>query len=429
MNSEVIQLQSSIIKELENLPFISNLDNIFTMSATEHNTVHNNTTTSSGSTTNTTTSGSMGKDEGKGLDFKTSLLTLVADLVDSACHAIRNDLIASSNTTNSSTTSSGGVSSSTGNSGGNSDATDTSTSPESLLDRHLGWMRITLADGSTYSKAQLDAVARALAAQDNTTAASNTATSSSTAAATASAETDSTPSTTNPNSTSNSSSIPAGGSSPSATEVTQRLALLPDYRAKTLYLASLVDLTAVRDIIGPQLLQRLEEVMLEGRECISRAHIQATTSTTTSVAPEPIVLTPHDPSIEEYKDTDTDTIRSPPTSPTTATTTIPVKDINLNDIDEDFADIDCDIAAIDEEIAVFDADIRVTEQNLPLPPLHSTVFPPTPPTTTTLPCSRSSDSSSSCSSGSSKSTTSTTNSLENENLAPNLPNFSQPTQA
>ena len=416
MNSEVIQLQSSIIKELENLPFISNLDNIFTMSATEHNTVHNITTTSSGS---------MGKDEGKGLDFKTSLLTLVADLVDSACHAIRNDLIASSNTTNSSGSS--GVSSDTGS---NSDAThSTSTSPESLLDRHLGWMRITLADGSTYSKAQLDAVARALAAQDNTTAVSDTATSSSTASATGFAETDSTPSTTNPNNTSNSSSIPVGGSSPSATEVTQRLALLPDYRAKTLYLASLVDLTAVRDIIGPQLLQRLEEVMLEGRECISRAHIQATTSTTTSVAPEPIVLTPHDPSIEEYKDTDTDTIRSPPTSPTTATTTIPVKDINLNDIDEDFADIDCDIAAIDEEIAVFDADIRVTEQNLPLPPLHSTVFPPTPPTTTTLPCSRSSDSSSSCSSGSSKSTTSTTNSLENENLAPNLPNFSQPTQA
>ena len=418
MNSEVIQLQSSIIKELENLPFISNLDNIFTMSATEHNTVHNITTTSSGS---------MGKDEGKGLDFKTSLLTLVADLVDSACHAIRNDLIASSNTTNSSGSS--GVSSDTGS---NSDAThSTSTSPESLLDRHLGWMRITLADGSTYSKAQLDAVARALAAQDNTTAVSDTATSSSTASATGFAETDSTPSTTNPNNTSNSSSIPVGGSSPSATEVTQRLALLPDYRAKTLYLASLVDLTAVRDIIGPQLLQRLEEVMLEGRECISRAHIQATTSTTTSVAPEPIVLTPHDPSIEEYKDTDTDTIRSPPTSPTTATTTIPVKDINLNDIDEDFADIDCDIAAIDEEIAVFDADIRVTEQNLPLPPLHSTVFPPTPPTTTTLPCSRSSSDSSSCSSssGSSKSTTGTTNSLENENLAPNLPNISQPTQA
>lgn len=426
MNSEVIQLQSSIIKELENLPFISNLDSIFTMSATEHNTVHNITSSGSGnntsnSTTNTTTSGSMGKDEGKGLDFKTSLLTLVADLVDSACHAIRNDLIASSNTTNSSTTSSGGVSSSTGNSGGNSDATDTNTSPEFLLDRHLGWMRITLADGSTYSKAQLDAVTRALAAQDNTTAASDTATTSSTASATGSAETDSTPSTTNPNSTSNSSSIPIGGSSPSATEVTQRLALLPDYRAKTLYLASLVDLTAVRDIIGPQLLQRLEEVMLEGRECISRAHIQATTSTTTSVAPEPIVLTPHDPSTEEYKDTDTDPIRSPPASPTTT-----VKDNNLNDIDEDFADIDCDIAAIDEEIAVFDADIRVTELDLPLPPLHSTVFPPTPPTTTTLPCSRSSGDSSSCSS---KSTTSTTNSLENENLAPNLPNISQPTQA
>ena len=425
MNSEVIQLQSSIIKELENLPFISNLDNIFTMSATEHNTVHNITTTSSGS---------MGKDEGKGLDFKTSLLTLVADLVDSACHAIRNDLIASSNTTNSSGSS--GVSSDTGS---NSDAThSTSTSPESLLDRHLGWMRITLADGSTYSKAQLDAVARALAAQDNTTAVSDTATSSSTASATGFAETDSTPSTTNPNNTSNSSSIPVGGSSPSATEVTQRLALLPDYRAKTLYLASLVDLTAVRDIIGPQLLQRLEEVMLEGRECISRAHIQATTSTTTtadtttSAAPEPILHTPNDPSTGEYKDTDTDTIRSPPTSPTTDA---PVKDNNLNDIDDDFADIDCDIdcdiAAIDEEIAVFDADIRVTELDLPLPPLHSTVFPPTPPTTTTLPCSRSSSDSSSCSSssGSSKSTTGTTNSLENENLAPNLPNISQPTQA
>jgi hypothetical protein len=227
MNSEVVLLQTQILKELQALPFVTSLDSLF---------VHNCASLLKPRAEGASKVDSKSTEEdAQSKDFKTSLLTLVAELVDSACHSIRSDVLAASAAV-----------------AANISTADKSQSPRELLDQHLGWMRIVLADGSTYCKTQLDAVVEALVEQQRSVGGSPT-TEGASAASESSGQTSS-----------------AGAATPQPEEVSMRLALLPDYRAKALYLASLVDMATVQDILGPQLLQRLEEILLEGRECIKR---------------------------------------------------------------------------------------------------------------------------------------------------------------
>jgi hypothetical protein len=344
MNSEVVLLQTQILKELQALPFVTSLDSLF---------VHNCASLLKPRTEGVSPRKST-EEDAQPKDFKTSLLTLVAELVDSACHAIRSDVLAASAAV-----------------AANISTADKSQSPRALLDQHLGWMRIVLADGSTYCKTQLDAVVEALVEQQRSVAGSPT-TEGASAASESSGQTSS-----------------AGAATPQPEEVSMRLALLPDYRAKALYLASLVDMATVQDILGPQLLQRLEEILLEGRECVKRqAQAPAPTAGHVPSAGTGCASPGSDSGSPECKDGDCaeDTCVGP--VPTALEGDFFCKDapssaadvqVNLNDIDDDeYTPPDADIRDVDGAAPTGTSD-------LPVPPMlcaASSVMPP-PPTAST----------------------------------------------
>lgn len=365
MNSEVVLLQGQIMKELQALPFVTSMESLFTASSKKP---------AQGSAQGST----LAKDSSvEDKDYKTSLLTLVADLVDSACHALRHDLLSVHTKTYVDTPSQSVASIADG-----AEADAKPSTPQDLLDQHLGWMRIVLADGSAFSKAQLNAVVSALAAQAGQTA--DAATGVDTADAGASTTASSPPPVTED-------------------EVSMRLALLPDYRAKTLYLASLVDLSAVQDIIGPQLLQRLEEILMEGRECISRANIPAPKDAATS---EVLQMEGSGESKGSDGPLHMDAQSGGADAGTGANNKSPAAEVNLNDIDDDCNfdidlnvdeshDIDVNIAEIDREIEEEDeaaalasggaaraSVVTSVSSSVPAPPptmSSNTCMPPSPP--------------------------------------------------
>lgn len=384
MNSEVVTLQAQIIKELQALPFVTSLDALFTENSASllkpRPVVAEPTASVSSAGADDSDGTGSGGSGAESKDFKTSLLTLLAELVDSACHAIRSDLLAISS------------------------ATSSATASKELLDQHLGWMRIVLADGSTYCKTQLDAVVAALVEQANGHAdASSTGTDTEKAAAAGTA--------------------PAGNKD----EVAMRLALLPDYRAKTLYLASLVDLAAVQDIIGPQLLQRLEEILLEGKECIRRS------ATATTAAASSTVGASAEDCMGESKDGEVaaapsgpvymEPCLSEPSEQDKPCRVTPVQ-VNLNDIDDDG-----DFAVADDGGVDVGGAAEAAEAELPPPPpvptgISTTPLPPPPARTATNTCD---SCSSNGSSGSeyprkpSRGTQAAASPVVSENDVPNIP--------
>lgn len=382
MNSEVVLLQGQIIKELQALPFVTSVESLFTDSARMKK--------------------AASKTDDK--DFKTSLLTLVADLIDSACHALRNDLLAPLPGSGSPTTP--------------PSSPVKPVSPRTRLDSHLGWMRIVLADGSSFSKTHLDSVAAALAEQQQ--AATGVASAEEEDASGNSEHADDT------ESDLNSASAPAATSTeadPRSDDVSMRLALLPDYRAKTLYMASLVDIAAVHDIIGPQLLQRLEEILLEGKECISRAAMPAAAVSAVMEGEGETPDTPENTVDEdcfgEAKE-DLDLLSPLGCSPRAGYgfSVKSTKSVNLNDIDDDCS---VDYAAIDMEIATEDAEQAGAEEHMhvPTPPVES-AFPPVPPPRSEERCSQGSGSAKGCAGAdTSAGHTTTESNLEGENLRPN----------
>lgn len=56
---------------------------------------------------------------------------------------------------------------------------------------------------------------------------------------------------------------PSAEPKPTPTQMMPKMALLPDYRAKTLYLASVLDLPAVKHLLFTELPQKLEEILSE----------------------------------------------------------------------------------------------------------------------------------------------------------------------
>jgi hypothetical protein len=386
MNSEVVLLQTQILKELQALPFVTSLDSLF---------VHNCASLLKPRTEGVSKAHSKSTEEdAQPKDFKTSLLTLVAELVDSACHAIRSDVLAASAAV-----------------AADISTADKSQSPRELLDQHLGWMRIVLADGSTYCKTQLDAVVEALVEQQRSVGGSPT-----TEGASAASE-----------SAGQTSSASAATSQPE--EVSMRLALLPDYRAKALYLASLVDMATVQDILGPQLLQRLEEILLEGRECVKRqAQAPAPTAERVQAAGTGCASPGSDSGSPECKDGDCaeDTCERP--VPMALEGDFFCKDapssaagaqVNLNDIDDD------EYTPPDADIRDVDAAAPTGTSDLPVPPMHcaaSSAMPPPPAASTAqafCPAARSCSSESDGDCGKQRSAGASVQ--EGENVAPNFP--------
>lgn len=355
MNSEVVLLQGQIMKELQALPFVTSMESLFTASSKKpaKGSAQGSTLAKEASRGGGGDGAGAGAGTGEERDYKTSLLTLVADLVDSACHALRNDLLDVHTNTSISTNNITPVDSTTDDNAAAASVLaekKAATTPQGLLDQHLGWMRIVLADGSAFSKAQLNAVVSALAAQ-----------------AAGDAESTVDIDGTIPSAADGASSAPSNSAPTCEAEVSMRLALLPDYRAKTLYLASLVDLTAVQDIIGPQLLQRLEEILLEGKECISRSNIP----------PVPVPVSVSD-SEDLNVEVSSDESKGGDDVPVAAGDDIgkSTAEVNLNDIDDDDCDIDMnidmnikmaveqDLCGIDVDFAEIDLEIAQEEQEV-----------------------------------------------------------------
>ena len=413
MNSEVVLLQGQIIKELQALPFVTSVESLFTDSARVKKTASVPSATST--------------EEPR--DFKTSILTLVADLIDSACHALRNDLLSPppSPASPSSFTSS-------------DNATGSVMDPRDRLNVHFGWMKIVLADGSSFSKTHLDSVAAALAEQASTAVSADSEVSASESAVEEGVPLVPSVSST-PVATLEGSAAPATeASTTSEEEVSMRLALLPDYRAKTLYLASLVDIAAVHDIIGPQLLQRLEEILLEGKECIARDKLKPAVGTDVAEG-----------SLEsagegEASDLSGEAKEEVESEALVASIAVSMKEVNLNDIDEsedlnaideDFADVnihdidESEYAVLDEEIFCDHGDAKAGASLPPAPEVpavaadSASVFPPSPPSAEDMhrsPGGMASNAKNHSDTGASckhSATSTTAKGLEGENLKPN----------
>ena len=105
-----------------------------------------------------------------------------------------------------------------------------------------------------------------------------------------------------------------------------KVALLPDYRSKTLYLASLVDAPGVRSLLHGELVQRLQEMISDRRKAWPE---------TFSLPSPPMASIPTPPvfSISEQEKENDDKARVKLDS--NISTPFPTKTVNFADIDED----------------------------------------------------------------------------------------------
>lgn len=199
LNSEVVILQTQIYQELKALPFVTSIESLFVNNRQKQRCSH-------------------AKHQQDIIEFKASLFTLLAELIDSSCHALKTDVARSihllryaapfleSND-------------------------DLDRDRRSLIEKHFHWICIVFANGSS-GKSRLETIITNLMSSVRG----------------------------NNNNNSDSSSMNAN---------VVKLALLPDYRSKTLYLASMVDMEAVDAIVSIELQQRLDELFVEDKSLSS----------------------------------------------------------------------------------------------------------------------------------------------------------------
>lgn len=281
LNSEVVILQTQIFKELKALPFIVSIDSIFSYKLHKQNLSSNSTM----------------KDTNENvIDFKLSLVTLLADIVDSTCNALKLEFTRFPYNTIAAAVD-----------GGDDDIIlkdhNIFKARRSLIEKHLSWMFIVLADGSC-AKATLKSFFVTLI-----------------------------------NSISNNDNIEtlySYNDDNISMNPSIKLALFPDYRAKCLYLASMVDISAVHTILGIELQQRIEELLFEGKLSSTMSPITYSTTTVVTQINDSLVEQEHiEPHIDHSSVEDID-----------------IEQININIIDITLEEKLCsiDVFDIDEEI-------------------------------------------------------------------------------
>ena len=192
LNSEVVILQTQIYQELKALPFVTSVESLFVNNKQKQRCSH-------------------AKHQQDIIEFKASLFTLLAELIDSSCHALKTDVARSIHLLRHA------VPFLESND-------DLDRDRRSLIEKHFHWICIVFANGSS-GKSRLETIITNLMSSVGSNSSSN--------------------------------------SSMNANVV--KLALLPDYRSKTLYLASMVDMEAVDAIVSIELQQRLDELFVEDK--------------------------------------------------------------------------------------------------------------------------------------------------------------------
>jgi len=190
LNSEVVILQTQIYQELKALPFVTSVESLFVNNKQKQRCSH-------------------AKHQQDILDFKASLFSLLAELIDSSCHALKTDLARTHLLRYAAPFL--------------ESIDDLDRDRRSLIEKHFHWICIVYANGCS-GKSRLDTIIAGLVRYPN-----------------------------------HHQQHPSLRS----TNASVKLALLPDYRSKTLYLASMVDMDAVDAIFGVELQQRLDELFAE----------------------------------------------------------------------------------------------------------------------------------------------------------------------
>ena len=213
LNSEVVILQTQIYQELQALPFVTSIESLFVNNRQKRC--------------------SHAKHQQDIIEFKASLFTLLAELIDSSCHALKTDIARSIHLLRyaapflESTSDGGGL----------------DRDRRSLIEKHFHWICIVFANGSS-GKSRLETIITNVMSSIG--------------------------------SSSSSSSMNGNGG-------VVKLALLPDYRSKTLYLASMVDMEAVDAIVNIELQQRLDELFVEDK-FLSSSSSSSSSSTSSSLS-------------------------------------------------------------------------------------------------------------------------------------------------
>eukprot|EP01038_Epipyxis_sp_PR26KG_P013069 gene13069-17518_t len=250
MNKEVVNLQSQILKELKGLPYITSFNDLFDESKVAIFMNKYNNKTNKGKE-EFRDSGNDSRSENDlhqhKLDFRTSLFSLVADYIDNSCNNMRQELL--SNKSYDATVINDqhmidyeineevlDDKRSRRSSGSSSVSMQLKiNAKKSLLDRHFGWLRIVLFDGTRDILLSLEN--NIICDFDNESKVSSS----------------------NPN-----CSPPASGTASGTRELgtkdVQRIALLPDYRSKAIFLCSIVDMSSLNEIIELELRERLSEI-------------------------------------------------------------------------------------------------------------------------------------------------------------------------
>lgn len=217
MNSEVLTLQQQILQELKSIPFVTSVESLFT------NEVNDKILAA-----NVKIKKNSKNNGGKALDYRSSVLSLVAEFLDGACTSLRNDLTENDESNEWLLALAG------------KEAPDRSR--RSLLHKHLSWVKIVLADGLS-SNEVIESISEEFSLPEIPVQENGS------------------------NQVLDEENVKETGDK----KVEVKLALLPDYRSKTLYLASLVDAGAVNSIIFDELKSRLREILTEDAQNIAAA--------------------------------------------------------------------------------------------------------------------------------------------------------------
>lgn len=293
LNSETVNLQASLLKELNEIPSLSSIPSFFASSSAP-----SSGTKASSAPPNQRAASAHGAVQ---RDRKSSALSLLADVIDAACLALRSDLQAQIHaavsreqaepptplTPYSEVEASSSLPSTPGIPAASSSVVPPAPAPVlrdkatilRVFSRHFNWIKIALSDGSADLMPTLQEIvlARCITSMAKTESSSDE------------------------NKIEIEKTLPTSASA---------IALLPDFRSKSLVVAALADVNATRSLILNELPARLEDIVNECFTVIesngykrpsSTAHVDKSlngesiavtpNSTTTPTPPTPVV--PH----------------------------------------------------------------------------------------------------------------------------------------